>query len=124
MFSFTLFSLSCCHFGTPAVSLYLRHGLCYESAKPKGDRVNNLYIVIYFYFPLSRYLTTMQLVQFATFFIHATFPLFIECSFPKEYSYIILFHGAMFFIMFLNFYIQAYIKKDKKKYMNGSVKKE
>jgi len=96
-----------------------------------------VHVFMYFYYFMSsfgpsvqkylwwkRYLTTMQLVQFATFFIHATFPLFIECSFPKEYSYIILFHGAMFFIMFLNFYIQAYIKKDKKKYMNGSVKKE
>ena len=54
-----------------------------------------------------RYLTTMQLVQFATFFIHATFPLFIECDFPKYYSYVILFHGAMFFALFSNFYIQA-----------------
>ena len=71
----------------------------------------------------------MQLVQFATFFIHATFPIFIECNFPKEYSYVILFHGAMFFILFLNFYIQSYIKKDKGgksngiSHQNGSLKK-
>ena len=66
-----------------------------------------------------RYITTMQLVQFATFFIHATFPIFIDCEFPKEYSYVILFHGAMFFILFLNFYIQSYIKKDGRGSSNG-----
>ena len=68
----------------------------------------------------------MQLAQFATFFIHATFPIFIDCDFPKYYSYVILFHGALFFILFLNFYIQAYIKIDKKnnsKETNGEQKK-
>jgi len=104
-----------------------------------------VHVFMYFYYFMSsfgpsvqpylwwkRYLTTMQLVQFATFFIHATFPLFIECDFPKYYSYVILFHGAMFFALFLNFYIQAYVNKDKKKivangksssYTNGSLKK-
>ena len=66
-----------------------------------------------------RYLTTMQLVQFATFFIHATFPIFIDCDFPKEYSYVILFHGALFFILFLNFYIKSYIRKDGRVKSNG-----
>ena len=61
----------------------------------------------------------MQLAQFATFFIHATFPIFIDCEFPKEYSYVILFHGAMFFILFLNFYIQSYIKQDGRGKSNG-----
>ena len=64
--------------------------------------------------PLSRYLTTMQLVQFVTFFLHATFPLFIECDFPKIFSYVIIFHGGMFFLLFLHFYIQAYTTKGKK----------
>ena len=53
----------------------------------------------------------MQLAQFATFFIHASLPLFIECDFPKIFSYVILFHGAMFFLLFANFYIQSYVKK-------------
>ena len=56
----------------------------------------------------------MQLTQFATFFIHATFPLFIDCDFPKYYSYIILFHGAMFFAMFTNFYVKAKIFQSQK----------
>jgi hypothetical protein len=31
---------------------------------------------------IFRYLTTLQLVQFVTFFLHACFPLFIDCNFP------------------------------------------
>ena len=63
----------------------------------------------------------MQLTQFASFFIHATFPLFIDCDFPKYYSYVILFHGAMFFAMFTNFYVQAYVKKGREKsHLNGA----
>ena len=61
----------------------------------------------------SRYLTTMQLGQFVTFFVHASLPLFIECDFPKIFSYVILFHGAMFFLLFANFYRQTYTKKSK-----------
>ena len=62
-----------------------------------------------------RYLTTLQMVQFVTFFVHACFPLFFECDFPKIFSYVILFHGALFFVLFANFYIQAYIKKGARK---------
>ena len=89
-------------------------------------RYLNSVLSIYSMMIVLRYLTTMQLVQFATFFIHATFPLLIDCNFPKEYSYVILFHGAMFFALFLNFYIQAYIKKGSKPaagHQNGSLKK-
>merc|ERR1712168_923133 len=83
-----------------------------------------IHVIMYFYYFLSafgpgvqkylwwkRYLTKMQLIQFATFFIHASLPLFVECDFPKFFSYVILFHGAMFFLLFANFYIQSYIKK-------------
>jgi hypothetical protein len=87
-----------------------------------------VHVVMYFYYFLSafgprfqkylwwkRYLTTMQLVQFVAFFIHATLPLFqSDCNFPKVFSYVIVFHGGMFFVMFMHFYIQAYIKKGQK----------
>jgi len=87
-----------------------------------------VHIIMYFYYFMStmgpsvqkylwwkRYLTKLQMGQFVTFFIHACFPLFIECDFPKIFSYVILFHGAMFFVLFANFYIQSYIKKGKRK---------
>jgi len=84
-----------------------------------------VHVVMYFYYMMTafgpsvqkylwwkRYLTTMQLVQFVAFFTHACFPLFLSnCDFPKVFSYIILFHGGMFFLLFLNFYRQAYLKK-------------
>jgi len=85
-----------------------------------------VHVVMYFYYLMSamgpqvqkylwwkRYLTTMQLGQFVTFFLHASLPLFITCDFPKVFSYVILFHGAMFFLLFANFYRQAYMKKPK-----------
>jgi len=86
-----------------------------------------VHIIMYFYYFMSsmgpsvqkylwwkRYLTTLQLTQFVTFFVHACFPLFFECDFPKIFSYVILFHGALFFLLFANFYIQAYMKKGSK----------
>jgi len=91
-----------------------------------------VHVVMYFYYLMSamgpqvqkylwwkRYLTTMQLVQFATFFIHASLPLFIECDFPRVYSYVILFHGGLFFLLFANFYIQSYISKNTRTSKSG-----
>merc|ERR1712051_1128604 len=82
-----------------------------------------VHVVMYFYYLMSamgpsvqkylwwkRYLTTMQLGQFVTFFVHASLPLFIECDFPKIFSFVLL---------FANFYRQTYTKKSK----TGSAKK-
>merc|ERR1712080_78221 len=92
-----------------------------------------VHVVMYFYYLMAamgpqvqkylwwkRYLTKMQLMQFVTFFIHATFPLFIDCNFPKVFSYTILFHGAMFFLLFANFYRQNYTKKDAKRKLESN----
>ena len=62
-----------------------------------------------------RYLTSMQLVQFVLVFTHANVPLFHDCDFPKVFSWVILGHGALFFVLFSNFYIQSYTKKSSKK---------
>lgn len=94
-----------------------------------------VHVVMYFYYLMSacgpevqkylwwkKYLTTMQLAQFVTFFLHACLPLVLtDCGFPKVFSYIIIFHGGMFFLLFLNFYRQAYLKKGKKDSSNGAV---
>ena len=53
----------------------------------------------------------MQLVQFVLVFVHAMVPIFYDCNFPKVFSYVILSHGALFFALFSNFYIQSYTKK-------------
>jgi len=83
-----------------------------------------IHTLMYFYYLLSacgpqvqkhlwwkRYLTSMQLIQFVLVFIHAMVPIFYDCNFPKIFSYVILSHGAMFFALFSNFYIQSYTKK-------------
>lgn len=53
----------------------------------------------------------MQLVQFVTWSIHASLPLFMECNYPKVFVAFLLFLGAFFFTLFTNFYIQSYMKK-------------
>jgi hypothetical protein len=58
-----------------------------------------------------RYITSMQLVQFVTWSIHASLPLFMECNYPKVFVAFLLFLGAFFFTLFTNFYIQSYMKK-------------
>ena len=56
----------------------------------------------------------MQLVQFVLVFLQAMVPIVYDCAFPKVFSYVILSHGAMFFVLFSNFYIQSYMKKGAK----------
>jgi len=83
-----------------------------------------VHVVMYFYYFMSsfgpkvqkylwwkRYITTMQLVQFVTWSIHASLPLFMECNYPKVFVAFLLFLGAFFFTLFTNFYIQSYMKK-------------
>jgi len=62
----------------------------------------------------KKYLTKLQMIQFVVFFAHALQPLFITCNYPKVYAYIIMAHGVLYFMLFLNFYIKAYTTKKKK----------
>jgi len=71
----------------------------------------------------KKYLTKLQLLQFASFTLHAIQPIFIDCGFPPFYCFVILGHGAMFFAMFANFYVQAYLKKGAKNKLNAEHKK-
>jgi len=87
-----------------------------------------IHTLMYFYYGMSalgpavqkhlwwkKYLTSMQLVQFVLVFTHANVPLFHDCDFPKVFSWVILGHGALFFVLFSNFYVQSYMKKSSKK---------
>jgi len=84
-----------------------------------------VHVVMYFYYLMSsmgpevqkylwwkRYITSMQLLQFVTFSIHGSLPLFTDCNYPKPAVCFILFLGGLFFTLFTNFYIQSYTKKD------------
>jgi len=57
----------------------------------------------------KRYITKLQMMQFIIFIVHALQPLFIECSYPKVYCWIILGHGCLYFLLFANFYIKSYL---------------
>lgn len=59
----------------------------------------------------KKHLTTMQMIQFAAVFIHSSQALFNGCNYPKILSLALCFHSILFFSLFANFYIQAYIKR-------------
>jgi len=83
-----------------------------------------VHVVMYFYYLMSsmgpevqkylwwkRYITSMQLLQFVTFSIHGSLPLFTDCNYPKLGVFFILFLGILFFSLFTNFYIKSYTQK-------------
>lgn len=84
-----------------------------------------VHVVMYFYYLMSsmgpevqkylwwkKYITSMQLLQFVTFSIHGSLPLFNSaCNYPTPAVCFILFLGGLFFTLFTNFYIQSYTKK-------------
>ena len=87
-----------------------------------------IHTIMYFYYFLAalgpqvqkylwwkKYLTKLQMVQFVVFIVHALQPLFIDCGYPKVYAWIIMAHGVLFFVLFAQFYVQAYREKSNKK---------
>lgn len=63
----------------------------------------------------KKYLTKLQMLQFTVFGLHSLPMLFVECDYPKIYCYIIIAHGLLYFVLFMNFYLKSYISKPKKK---------
>ncbi|XP_041475267.1 elongation of very long chain fatty acids protein 7-like isoform X2 [Lytechinus variegatus] len=74
----------------------------------------------------KKYMTKMQLIQFTLVMLHCSQLLFIECPYPKVFVWIIASYGFIFFVLFLHFYIAAYLKKGKPTmlYGNGDSKVE
>ncbi|XP_070563176.1 very long chain fatty acid elongase 7-like [Ptychodera flava] len=73
----------------------------------------------------KKYMTSMQITQFALVMIHTSQLLFTDCPYPKGFAFLIFLYAFMFIIMFLNFYRKTYAKKpaSKKKlevHSNGS----
>lgn len=59
----------------------------------------------------KKYITIIQMVQFVLIGLHAVVPLFFGCDFHPGFAYAILAHAIFFLVMFLNFYIHAYVKR-------------
>ncbi|KAK0166820.1 hypothetical protein PV327_004303 [Microctonus hyperodae] len=73
----------------------------------------------------KKYLTSLQMIQFVLVMIHAFQLLFIECNYSKAFVWWIGMHSVLFFYLFRDFYIQAYIKRrDSKAAITSSVNKE
>lgn len=62
----------------------------------------------------KRYITQMQMIQFILIFVHSI-QLFVQndCNYPLGMSYFIAAHAVLFFILFANFYLKAYLTKRK-----------
>ncbi|KAK4295101.1 hypothetical protein Pmani_032317 [Petrolisthes manimaculis] len=82
-----------------------------------------VHIVMYVYYMLSamgpqyrryiwwkKYLTNFQMIQFIMIFGHAFQLCFTECNYPRAFMWWIGGHAVMFFFLFSEFYINAYIK--------------
>ena len=64
----------------------------------------------------KQHMTTLQMIQFVGIMAHGFQLLFYEkCGFPWQISYYIGAHAVMFFILFAQFYVDAYFKKSSKK---------
>ncbi|XP_071487643.1 very long chain fatty acid elongase 7-like [Diadema antillarum] len=75
----------------------------------------------------KKYMTKLQLLQFTLVMLHCSQLLFIDCPYPKFFVWVIASYGFIFFFLFANFYIQAYLKKGQhppKSTENGSADKE
>lgn len=62
----------------------------------------------------KRHLTTMQIVQFVIIFLHNAQMLFTSCNFPKMLSFLLMFNALMFIYMFGSFYLENYMKANKR----------
>ncbi|KAI1293576.1 putative protein for very long chain fatty acid elongation [Halotydeus destructor] len=83
-----------------------------------------VHIIMYTYYFLSalgpevapylrwkKYLTTIQMIQFACFFVHAMQLTIIECNYPKFLVYCTLVNSVVFMAMFAQFYMTSYRKR-------------
>ena len=82
-----------------------------------------VHVVMYFYYYqaslgvqwnwIKRYITTMQLIQFAIITIHAIHMLVMPvCEYPKWFACFELAHGLFFMYMFSQFYMKEYTKSN------------
>ncbi|XP_013784582.2 elongation of very long chain fatty acids protein AAEL008004-like [Limulus polyphemus] len=67
----------------------------------------------------KKYITIIQMVQFVLIGLHAVLPLFLDCDFHPGFVYAILGHAVLFLILFLNFYVHSYVKKNEKDHVCG-----
>lgn len=63
----------------------------------------------------KRYLTVLQLAQFAAIALHSGYNLFTDCPFPDGFNLAVFTYIITLIILFLNFYYQTYLRRPQKK---------
>ncbi|XP_064482574.1 very long chain fatty acid elongase AAEL008004-like [Ornithodoros turicata] len=71
----------------------------------------------------KKYLTRMQITQFVVIIIHALIPVFHDCGFPSTYVFIGITQVFLILLLFVNFYVQSYTKKQPVKVRPSDFKK-
>lgn len=84
-----------------------------------------IHVMMYIYYGLSAcgpkyqkyiwwkiYMTKMQMIQFIACLLHSMQLLFIKCNYPILFVYWVGLYAFIFMILFFNFYIQQYLKKN------------
>lgn len=61
----------------------------------------------------KKYLTTLQMIQFVFVIAHVLVGLYHHCEYPRGPAYLCLFECSTLLILFGNYYIQTYLKKQK-----------
>lgn len=85
---------------------------------------NFVHVCMYFYYMMSamgpqyqkylwwkKYMTELQIAQFVLCIGHCITALCTECAFPKFVSALLLLNSSIFFVLFMNFYVQSYRNK-------------
>ncbi|XP_076248347.1 very long chain fatty acid elongase 7 [Calliopsis andreniformis] len=89
-----------------------------------------IHVIMYTYYMLSsmgphmskylwwkKHLTLLQLIQFSIIFVHSMLGLVNGCNYPKPILFLLALNAIIFIYMFGSFYIENYIKGDKRKKM-------
>lgn len=83
-----------------------------------------VHVIMYSYYALSavgahrylwwkKYLTELQMIQFLIFIVHQgqIFTINRDCNYPKIFPLVIIIYASIFFVLFANFYVQAYWRR-------------
>ncbi|CAG5115281.1 unnamed protein product [Candidula unifasciata] len=72
----------------------------------------------------KKYLTTLQISQFVIFLTQGVLNVVYDCPFPKVFVYAVYVYTFSILLLFINFYIKAYIKSPSQKHVktDGVVK--
>jgi len=102
-----------------------------------GATINSfVHVLMYSYYGLAalgpnvqkylwwkKYLTWIQLIQFVVGMSHAAQSVYAGCGFPMWMQWALIAYGSTILSLFINFYIQSYIRSSSKRQVSSSKSK-